>query len=262
MPLSNDNNTFCNWTALGGMRPVAEIQFGGFAALAMNPLVNNAAQLRWRWGLIPMTVRIPIGGKTRSGPYHANMIESWFANDPGLVIVFPSNPQDAYDLLIESHNLPDPVIFLEHIGLYGLRGGLTGWGDNINQVVRPNDVIERIDNGESKIGKGELIRGGKDITIVTWGAMVHVAIKTAKITSKMGIEVEIIDLRTLLPFDSNICIESVNRTGKLLVLQEAQWTGGFGHTISSRIIEESFWNLEYPPVVIGHLILSSILPYS
>ena len=240
--------------ALGGMRPVAEIQFGGFAALAMNPLINNAAQLRWRWGAeVPMTVRIPIGGKTRSGPYHANMIESWFTNDPGLVIVFPSNPQDAYDLLIESNNLPDPVIFLEHIGLYGLRGGLTGWGDNINQVVKPNDVIERIDSGESKIGKGELIRGGKDITIVTWGAMVHVAIKTAKIASEMGIEVEIIDLRTLLPFDSKICIESVNRTGKLLVLQEAQWTGGFGHTISSRIIEESFWNLEYPPVVIGAL---------
>ena len=83
--------------------------------------------------------------------------------------------------------------------------------------------------------------------------MVHVAIKTAKIASERGIEVEIIDLRTLLPFDAKICIESVNRTGKLLVLQEAQWTGGFGHTISSRIIEESFWNLEYPPVVIGAL---------
>ena len=240
--------------ALGGMRPIAEIQFGGFAALAMNPLINNAAQLRWRWGAeVPMTIRIPLGAKTRSGPYHANMIESWFANDPGLVIVFPSNPQDAYDLLIESHNLPDPVIYLEHIGLYGLRGGMTGWGDNINQLVKPNDVMERIENNESTIGKGKLIRGGRDITIVTWGAMVHVAIKTAKIASERGIEVEIIDLRTLLPFDSKICVESVNRTGKLLVLQEAQWTGGFGHTISSRIIEESFWNLEYPPVVIGAL---------
>ena len=112
--------------ALGGMRPLAEIQFGGFASLAMNPLVNNAAQLRWRWGAeVPMTVRIPLGAKTRSGPFHANMIESWLTNDPGLVIVFPSNPQDAYDLLIESHHLPDPVVYLEHIGLYGLRGGMT-----------------------------------------------------------------------------------------------------------------------------------------
>ena len=240
--------------ALGGMRPIAEIQFGGFAALAMNPIINNAAQLRWRWGAeVPMTIRIPLGAKTRSGPYHANMIESWFANDPGLVIVFPSNPQDAYDLLIESNNLPDPVIFLEHIGLYGLRGGDTGWGDNINQIVEPNDVINRLAKGEYTIGKGKVIRGGNDITIVTWGAMVHVALKAAKISSEKGIEIEIIDLRTLLPFDSNICIESVKRTGKLLVLQEAQWTGGFGHTISSRIIEESFWNLEYPPVVIGAL---------
>ena len=81
--------------ALGGMRPLAEIQFGGFAALAMNPLVNNAAQLRWRWGAeVPMTVRIPLGAKTRSGPFHANMIESWLTNDPGLIIVTPSNPQD------------------------------------------------------------------------------------------------------------------------------------------------------------------------
>ena len=99
--------------ALGGMRPLAEIQFGGFAALAMNPLINNAAQLRWRWGAeVPLTVRIPLGAKTRSGPFHANMIESWFANDPGLIIVFPSTPQDAYDLLVESHALNDPVVYL------------------------------------------------------------------------------------------------------------------------------------------------------
>ena len=97
--------------ALGGMRPLAEIQFGGFASLAMNPLVNNAAQLRWRWGAeVPLTVRIPLGAKPRSGPFHANMIESWLTNDPGLVIVSPSNPQDAYDLLIASHHLPDPVV--------------------------------------------------------------------------------------------------------------------------------------------------------
>ena len=118
--------------ALGGMRPVAEIQFGGFAALAMNALVNNAAQLRWRWGAdVPLTIRIPLGAKTRSGPFHANMIESWFMNDPGLTIVFPSNPQDAYDLLIESHELNDPVVFLEHLGLYGLGGGKTGFSRNV-----------------------------------------------------------------------------------------------------------------------------------
>ena len=108
--------------ALSGMRPMVEIQFGGFAALGYNALVNNAAMLRWRWGAdCPMTVRIPLGARTRSGPFHANMIESWFANDPGLVVIAPGTPQDAYDLLIEANQCDDPVLFLEHIGLYGLK---------------------------------------------------------------------------------------------------------------------------------------------
>ena len=240
--------------ALGGMKPVAEIQFGGFAALAMNALVNNAAQLRWRWGAdVPLTVRIPLGAKTRSGPFHANMIESWFMNDPGLTIVFPSNPQDAYDLLIESHQLDDPVVFLEHLGLYGLGGGKTGWGDSINQVLDTESVMNRIENNETTIGKANVIRGGKDLTIITWGAMVHVALKVADKISKEGFEIEIIDLRTILPFDTNTCIRSVMKTKKMIILQESQYTGGLGHTVSSRIMEESFWDMEYPPVVIGAL---------
>jgi len=240
--------------ALGGLRPIAEIQFGGFAALAMNALVNNAAQLRWRWGAeVPITVRIPLGGKTRSGPFHANIIESWFINDPGLVIVFPSTPQDAYDLLIESHELNDPVIFLEHIGLYGLRGGLTGWGESISQLVDKNAVHERLAAGESSLGKARVVRGGRDLTIVTWGAMVHVAMRAASEASSRGVEVEVVDLRTISPFDAQTCVESVRRTGRLLVLQEAQWTGGLGNTVSSRIMEEAFWCLESPPVVIGAL---------
>ncbi len=240
--------------ALGGLRPMAEIQFGGFAALAMNALVNNAAQLRWRWGAkVPLTIRIPLGGKTRSGPFHANIIESWFINDPGLIVLFPSNPQDAYDMLIEAHELSDPVIFLEHIGLYGLRGGKTGWGDNINQLVDTELIHKKLANGENSIGKARVIRGGTDITIVTWGAMVHVALKAAESVAKENIQVEVIDLRTILPFDSNTCIKSISRTSKLIILQESQWTGGIAHTISSRILEEVFWTLESPPVVIGAL---------
>ena len=240
--------------ALGGMRPMAEIQFGGFAALAMNPLINNAAQLRWRWGAdVPLTVRIPLGAKTRSGPFHANMIESWFTNDPGLVIAFPSNPQDAFDLLIEGHALPDPFIFLEHIGLYGLGGGVTGWGDSINQLVDTKSVHGRLESGETSIGKAKIIRGGRDITIVTWGAMVHVALKAAEKAAEKGVETEIVDLRTIQPFDVDTCVDSTIRTGRLLVLQESQWTGGLGHTISSRILEEAFWSLESPPTVIGAL---------
>ena len=240
--------------ALGGMRPLAEIQFGGFAALAMNPLINNAAQLRWRWGAeVPLTVRIPLGGKTRSGPFHANMIESWFANDPGLIIVFPSTPQDAYDLLVESHALNDPVVYLEHIGLYGLRGGNTGWGHSINQIVDTDSVHQRLANGDNSIGEARVVRGGKDVTIVTWGAMIHVALEAVEVAANRGIEVEIVDLRTILPFDAKTCIESVRRTGRLIVLQESQYTGGLGHTVSSRILEEAFWNLENAPVVIGAL---------
>ena len=104
-----------------------------------------------------MTIRIPLGGKTRSGPFHANMIESWFANDPGLVIVSPSTPQDAYDLLIEAHALNDPVVFLEHIGLYGLRGGKTGWGDTINQLVDTETVHQRITEGITSIGSARAV---------------------------------------------------------------------------------------------------------
>ena len=240
-------------TALSGMRPMVEIQFGGFAALGFNALVNNAAMLRWRWGAdCPMTIRIPLGAQTRSGPFHANMIESWFANDPGLVVLAPGTPQDAYDLLIEAAHLDDPVLFLEHIGLYGLRGGKTGWGQNINQKVDTKSVHSSVEKGERhSIGKASIIREGDDVTLVTWGAMVHIAAEAAEELSKHGIDVEIIDLRTLLPFDAESCIASVQKTGRLVVLQEGQWHGGLGHTIQSRILESTFYQLEAQPVVVG-----------
>jgi len=241
--------------ALSGMRPMAEIQFGGFAALAHNALLNNAAMLRWRWGAnVPLTVRVPLGARTRSGPFHANMIESWYANDPGLVVVAPGTPQDAYDLLREAAELDDPVLFLEHIGLYGLRGGLTGWGQNINQNVDTQPVKDAIESGNRlKIGKAGVVRGGRDLTLVTWGAMLHIAKQAADILSEEDIEVEIIDVRTLIPFDAETCVSSVTRTGRLVVLQEGQWFGGIGHSMQSRIMEEAFYALESAPLVIGAL---------
>ena len=241
--------------ALAGMRPMAEIQFGGFAALAHNALINNAAMLKWRWGAeIPLTVRIALGGKTRSGPFHANMIESWYANDPGLIVVAPATPQDAYDLLLEAAELDGPVLFLEHIGLYGLRGGLTGWGMNINQNVDVDSVKTAIGEGKHhRLGKAKVIRGGSDLTVVTWGAMLHLAKQAADELANEGIELEIIDLGTLIPFDAKTCIDSVKRCGRLLILQEGQWAGGIGHTIQSRILEETFYLLEAAPVVIGAL---------
>ena len=241
--------------ALSGMKPMVEIQFGGFAALGFNALVNNAAMLRWRWGAdCPMTVRIPLGARTRSGPFHANMIESWFANDPGLVVLAPGTPQDAYDLLIEGAQLPDPVLMLEHIGLYGLRGGKTGWGMNINQLVDTETVNTHIREGERyKLGRAEVIRGGRDLTLVTWGAMVHIALEAAEMLADDDIEIEVVDLRTLLPFDADTCIASVQRTGRLVILQEGQWAGGLGHTVQSRIMEDCFYELESAPTVIGAL---------
>ena len=241
--------------ALSGMRPMVEIQFGGFAALGFNALVNNAAMLRWRWGAdCPMTIRIPLGAKTRSGPFHANMIESWFANDPGIIVLAPGTPQDAYDLLVEAAEIKDPVILLEHIGLYGLRGGLTGWGQNINQKVDTNSVNEAIAQNQSyKIGKAEVVRGGRDVSLVTWGAMLHIAKQSAEILANEGIEVEIVDLRTIIPFDAQTCVDSVMRTGRLVILQEGQWSGGLGHTVQSRILESCFYALESAPCVIGAL---------
>ena len=241
--------------ALSGMRPMVEIQFGGFAALGFNALINNAAMLRWRWGAdCPMTIRIPLGAKTRSGPFHANMIESWFANDPGIIVLAPGTPQDAYDLLVEAAEINDPVIMLEHIGLYGLRGGLTGWGQNINQKVDTKNVNQAVAENQSyKIGKAEVVRGGRDVTLVTWGAMLHVAKQAAELLANENIEVEIIDLRTIIPFDAQTCIDSVMRTGRLVVLQEGQWSGGLGHTIQSRILESCFYALESAPCVIGAL---------
>lgn len=241
--------------ALSGMRPMAEIQFGGFAALAHNALVNNAAMLRWRWGAeCPMTVRIPLGARTRSGPYHANMIESWYANDPGLVVLAPGSPQQAYDMIVEASALPDPVLILEHIGLYGLRGGRTGWGANINQHVDTGPVNAAVAAGERyMIGKSRVIRGGRDVTLVTWGAMVHLALEAAATLATEGVEVEVIDVGTLMPFDAQPCVDSVLRTGRLVVLHEAQWSGGLGHTVQSRIMESAFYALEAAPVVIGAL---------
>jgi len=241
--------------ALSGMKPMVEIQFGGFAALGYNALINNASMLRWRWGAdCPMTVHIPLGARTRSGPFHANMIESWFANDPGLVVLAPGTPQDAYDLLVEGANLPDPVLMLEHIGLYGLRGGKTGWGMNINQEVDTATVQRHIEAGTPyKLGRAAVIRGGSDVTLVTWGAMVHIALEAAEAMAGEGVEVEVVDLRTLLPFDAETCVGSVQRTGRLVVLQEGQWSGGLGHTVQSRIMESCFYELEAAPVVIGAL---------
>ena len=130
-------------------------------------------------------------------------------------------------------------------------GGLTGWGDRISQRVDTESVRERLRQGMHTIGKARVVKRGGDVSVITWGAMVHVAMNAARVLSKEGIDVEVIDLRTLNPLDRGTCVQSVKKTGRMIVLQESQWTGGFGHTISSAVLEGSFWSLEAPPVVIG-----------
>ena len=122
-----------------------------------------------------------------------------------------------------------------------------------DRIVDTESVKDRVSSGNLSIGKARIVRGGKDLTIISWGAMVHVALEASRMASKDGFEVEVIDLRTIQPFDEKTCIDSVKRTGRMIVLQEAQWTGGLGHTISSRVIEQSFWSLESTPVVLGAL---------
>lgn len=138
--------------------------------------------------------------------------------------------------------------------MYGLRGGKTGWGMSINQHVETDAVNAAVASGERHlIGKSNVIRGGRDVTLVTWGAMVHLALQAASTLAEEGVEVEVIDVGTLMPFDAQPCVDSVLRTGRLVVLHEAQWSGGLGHTIQSRIMESAFYALEAAPVVIGAL---------
>ena len=182
------------------------------------------------------------------------MIESWYANDPGLIVVAPGTPQDAYDLLVEAAAIDDPVLFLEHIGLYGLRGGRTGWGQNINQNVETESVNKAVENGTPyKIGKSEVIRGGEDLTLLTWGSMLHVAKEVADKLSSENIEIEIIDARTLIPFDAETCVSSVIRTGSLVVLQEGQWVWRNWPFYAIKNPRDAFYALESVPVVIGAL---------
>jgi pyruvate/2-oxoglutarate/acetoin dehydrogenase E1 component len=157
-------------------------------------------------------------------------------------------------MIMEASALPDPVLILEHIGLYGLRGGKTGWEMNINQHVETEPVNAAVASGQQHcIGKSTVVRGGSDVTLVTWGAMVHLALEAASTMSSEGVEVEVIDVGTLMPFDAQPCVDSVLRTGRLVVLHEAQWSGGLGHTIQSRIMESAFYALEAAPVVVGAL---------
>jgi 2-oxoisovalerate dehydrogenase E1 component beta subunit len=218
--------------SLMGMRPIAEMQFIDFIGCCFNQLVNYAAKSRFRWGGgVPIVVRGPCGGGVHGGPFHSQNPEAFFMNVPGLKIVAPGTAADAKGLMTAAIRDPDPVIYLEHKFLY-------------------RRIKEDVPDGEMvvPIGKARLARAGKDVSIVTYAAMLHVALEAAEAAARDGIEVEVLDLRTLLPLDEEAILATAARTGKVIVLHEATRTGGPGGEIAALISERAFEYLDAPVV--------------
>jgi len=219
--------------ALYGMRPVPEIQFVDFIYPAFDQIVNEAAKMRYRSGgqfTCPMVIRAPSGGGIRGGHYHSQSPETYFIHTAGLKVVMPSNPYDAKGLLIASIRDNNPVIFLEPKRLYRAARG---------EVPEEEYVIE--------LGKAKVVREGEDITIVTYGAMVQVALEAAEIAAEEDqISVEVIDMRTLLPYDIDTIIASVKKTSRVVIVHEAPRTCGFGAELSATISEKALLHLQAP----------------
>ncbi len=222
--------------AMSGLRPVVEIMFMDFITLAMDALVNQAAKARFMFGgktSVPMVVRTPHGGGLSAGPQHSQFFEAWFAHVPGLKVVCPSTPQDAYSLLRSAIDDPDPVIFVEHKGLYGLRG------DVDSSVKVP-------------IGHAAVVRQGRALTLVSYGATVAVCLSAAKqLAEKNGIDAEVIDLRTLQPWDKATVLASVRKTHRVAIVHEAVQAFGVGAEIAACIAEDAFDELDAPVMRVG-----------
>jgi 2-oxoisovalerate dehydrogenase E1 component beta subunit len=216
--------------ALMGLRPIAEMQFADFISCAFDQIVNFAAKCRYRWGAgIPIVVRAPSGGGIHGGPFHSQNPEMHFVHTPGLKVVCPSTAYDAKGLLKAAIRDPDPVIFFEHKYLYR----------RVKEELPGGDILV-------PIGKAAIRRKGADISIITYGAMVYVALDAARELEKEGIDVEVLDLRSLLPFDKEAVLESVKKTNKVILLHEDTRTGGFAGELAALISEEAFDYLDGP----------------
>ena len=218
--------------ALMGMRPVAEVQFIDFISPAFDMITNVAAKNRYRWGAaVPIVIRGPAGGGVHGGPFHSQMVESYFAHTAGLKVVCPATPRDAKGLIKAAIRDDDPVIYQEHKYLY-------------------RRIKEELPEGDDVVplGVARLAREGSDLAVVTWGAMVHVAAGAAEALAEEGAEVEIVDLRSLVPLDEEAVLRSVAKCGKAIVLHEAPRTGGFGGEVAATIAEKAFEYLEAPIV--------------
>jgi pyruvate/2-oxoglutarate/acetoin dehydrogenase E1 component len=228
--------------ALGGLRPVADVQYGDFLFLAMDQLANHAAKIRYMSGgklRVPMVMRAPVGATTR-GAQHAQSLESYFMHVPGLKVACPSTPYDAKGLLKTAIRMDDPVVFFEHKLLYGSKGSRKEAGGL--------DVFGTVPVEEYLIpfGHAKRIREGRDVTIVTNLLMVHKSMLAAKSLTEQGIEAEVIDVRTLVPLDWDMVFESVSRTGRLVIVHEDTLTGGWGAEVAARVADSCIGYLQGP----------------
>jgi 2-oxoisovalerate dehydrogenase E1 component len=223
--------------ALEGLRPMVEMQFGDFISCGFNQIVNNLAKTHYRWGAgVPVVIRAPIGGGTGAGPFHSQNVEAWFTSVAGLKVVAPATPADAKGLLLAAFEDGNPVLYLEHKFLYrSMRGPV------------PEGFVT------VPIGRGRVARPGRDATLVTYGVGVVWAMDAASALAADGHEIEVVDLRSLLPWDTSLVLESVRKTGRALVLHEAPAGGGFGGEVAATIGTEAFEWLDAPVARLGAL---------
>lgn len=230
--------------ALVGMRPVVEMQFADFISCAFDQIVNVAAKNHYRWGAAtPIVVRAPYGGNIHGGAFHSQCIEGFFSNVPGLKIVAPSTAYDAKGLLKAAIRDNDPVIYCEHKYLYR----------RIKDAVPDEDYVV-------PIGKARIALEGTDVSVITYGAMVHTALEAANTLKENGVSCEIIDLRTILPLDKKAIFNTVKKTNKVVVLHEQTKTGGIGAEVASLISEYCFDHLDGP--IIRVAAQDTPMPYS
>ena len=217
--------------ALAGMRPIAEMQFADFVSCGFNQLVTNTAKIHYRWGIpVPIVVRLPAGGYIHGGPFHSENPETWFFHTPGLKIVAPSTPADAYGLMTSAVRDNNPVLFIEYKYLYRRIKG---------EVPEDDHVVP--------IGKGEVKREGEDIGLITYGSTVHMALEAAEtLAGETGVQTRVVDLRSLAPLDRDLILETATRTGKVLIVHEDNLTGGIGAEVAAIIAEGAFSSLDAP----------------
>ena len=222
--------------AISGLRPVFEIMFMDFSTLSMDALVNQAAKARFMFGgqvSVPIVMRTPHGAGLSAGPQHSQCLEAWFVHIPGLKVVCPSDVSDAYALLRAAIDDPDPVVFVENKAIYARKGDL------------PNPLPT------AKIGEARIARAGRDVTIVSYGAMVHASTAAATSLASDGIEAEVVDLRSLQPWDEIAVLSSIARTHRLVIAHEAVEAFGIGAEIAARMADVGFDELDAPIVRVG-----------